>query len=549
MKTGAILILMLLLVRETLSAETAVLPYRVLNPSEYFSESKGGEYARLIYVTALATKNVPVASPESIEIDIANMGLGQVITDDEAARMGRTRGFSYIVAGSLTRIQGSFVSRTRLYSVRDSRIILERENRAADLFNLALMDVKDLFATAPDASPAGTRGIVDMAILIDLSHAARTEHNDLRQGVHSLYRALCDTRGYDAVIHTVPVSDAIALERSLTARTPLALKQQLSGYAPAGKTGNAEFTAAFRHAIKNLRWRRESRKFIIAAVNSDIAPSINLESLGFEARKINIPLYALFGARVSEGGAHPLRQICITTGGAFFHATYRRGIVAALGKQSDLYLERGRLFHSLLPGAAWKKGVLKPDPSNPSYVAVDERFDEIPAGDRGPVKADSMITHFERHSGETVLKAHGLENNIPALFDAVLSHFTRGSSASETVTARVLLSDGRVSFWTSVSDRAMLSFLADKERRKHFFTMGFQLRENNDENHGLEFVPRLTGFSSRDVPDLAKTDITAIVTDRRRHLLTGTAGQPLWFMSVKVEEIEGYGETRDIREP
>ncbi|HOO71382.1 MAG TPA: vWA domain-containing protein [Spirochaetota bacterium] len=550
MKIFNLALFMMLAGASAVFAETAILPYRIINSSNSFTESTGSEYARIMYVTALTKKKVAIASPESIEMDIENLHLGPTITDEEVRLLGKTRQFDYVLAGSLTKIRDSFLSRTRIYSVQDRRIIFEFENRAADLFRLAVLDVQDAFATSENARRSNTDKLVDIAVLMDLSYPVKNELNALREGLHDFFRSLCDSSGYDSRICLIPFSDKISVGNISVTNNAMTFKKILDELKPAGKSGNRELSAAFRHALKNLRWRSNSERIIIAVLNSDITHSIELENHAYSADKMRIPVYAVLCERVSPNGSKAIKRITEMTGGSNFHVTYHRTFINSGGERGELFLERGRLFYSPMYTSSWKQGILQEDPMNPAFLRFDEKYEEISEKtEPATIKTDTMVPLYQRVASDIVVKSENLENNISPVFDSVLNRFTASSLSTKHSLARVLLSDGKVSFWAGISDKKILNYLTKKEQQKYFFTLGVLLSENNNDSYGLSIAPALTEISSVDIPAAAKTNMTEIIMNKKKYLSPGIASLPLWFVSVKVEDIVLTKEIEDIREP
>ena len=551
MKSLLLVLLNLFLLFGPLYAETAILPYRVTNPSEFFPESKGGDYSRILYLTASLKKKVQIASPESVEIDIQRLNLGPVITDEEVELLGRTRQFDYILAGSVAKVKDRYVSRTRLYSVRDRKVILETENASRDLFSLAVLDVNDVFSGYPSAEKKEMSREIDIAVLLDMSYSMKDDLKNIRQGLSAFFTSLVDSKGYSVRMHVIPFSDKVSPERNLvSAETPVSLKQGLARLKPLGKSGNVELSNSFKYALRNIRWRRGASRLMIMVVNSAIPHSINLEDNGFTAQKMKVPVFSVICGRATDKGSHPVRRISEMTGGRSFYMTYHRSFIGASGKRGDLYLERGRLFYSPVYTGSWKDGVLKEDPLNPAYLRFDDKFEEMRNEiDSSAVNPDTMIAVYQKAALDPVLKENELESNAGPLFESMLGKYAGGFIAEKEPLARVLLSDGRVSFWAGLYDREMVEYFTARERQNFFFPLGIILREDSRENYGLAFVPYITGISAADIPESAKTDFTKILANRDDHLSRGVANRSLWFVQVRVEAIESAGGQRDFREP
>lgn len=551
MKIFAAVMFNLLLLMGPLFGETAILPYRVVNPSEFFPESSGAEYSRILYLTATLKKKVLIATPESVEIDIQRLRLEPVITDEEVELLGRTRQFDYVLSGSLSRVKDRYISRTRLYAVRDRKVILETENASRDLFSLAVMDVNDAFSGYPAAEKKRVSREIDIAVLLDSSYSMKDDLKNVKQGISALFASLVDARGYSTRMHILPFSDRVSPERAvISAETPVSLRQGLSRVKALGKSGSEELAGSFRYALKNIRWRRDADRLMILITNSSAARSIQLEDQAYTAQRMKVPVFSVICGRVTDRGAHPVRRISEMTGGRTFTMTYHKSFIGASGRKGDLYLERGRLFYSPVHTGSWKDGLLKEDPLNPAYLRFDDKFQEMRNEiDSSGVNPDTMIAAYQKAALEPVLKENPLESNAVNLFESMVVKYTGGFIAEKEPVARVLLSDGRVSFWAGVYDRETAAFFSGKERDGYFFPLGIIVREDSRENYGLAFEPCITGIASADIPAAAKTDISRILANRDEHLSRGIASRSLWFVSVKVEAVEYAGVQRDFREP
>ena len=291
----------LLLLMGPLFGETAILPYRVVNPSEFFPESSGAEYSRILYLTATLKKKVLIATPESVEIDIRRLRLEPVITDEEVELLGRTRQFDYVLSGSLSRVKDRYISRTRLYAVRDRKVILETENASRDLFSLAVMDVNDAFSGYPAAEKKRVSREIDIAVLLDSSYGMKDDLKNIKEGLGPFHFA-GRRQGIPTRMHILPFSDRVSPERAvISAETPVSLRQGLSRVKALGKSGSEELAGSFRYALKNIRWRRSADRLMILITNSSAARSIQLEDQAYTAQKMKVPVFSVICGRAPTG--------------------------------------------------------------------------------------------------------------------------------------------------------------------------------------------------------------------------------------------------------
>lgn len=139
-----------------------------------------------------------------------------------------------------------------------------------------------------------------------------------------------------------------------------------------------------------------------------------------------------------------------------------------------------------------------------------------------------------------------LQNNLA---DIILSMQSGLSKSSGTAfSGRVLLSDGKISFWVKVKDQKMLDIFEKHAASGFYLKTGFNIKKSDADAYGIELTPVTTDISADYIPDLAKTTLTDIVKNREFFMTKGIGSPPVWFVEVKVENIERYDIKIDVRD-
>lgn len=545
------LLVMLISIPAGVFAQTAILPYEIVNPSREFNEKTGKDYARILYLSARLSKKIVIDSPDSIEIDIARMKFGRTITQDELELLGRTRHVDYILAGSLAKSGSEYISRSRLYSVHDGKVILDSAVSASSLMSLAEKETREVFATFEGHDLPPGRKAIDLVFLIDSAFNIKSDWPAVKTGIIEFSRTVTDTMSMDSSIYVIPFSRSHGLEKVIVARNSLhSLQAGLDGIVPAGKSSNDDFEKSMKYALRNIQWRDQAEKVIIIVTNGNYENSIELETYAYSASKSGIILFSLLGGNVTDKTLGVMRSLSAPTGGETFTITYHRDIINARGEKRHLFLERGRLFYSQYSRPEWRKGIIKKDPRNPSCEIADENYSEVIAsGDHGAVKPETMSAVYQSRGGDPVLKEGTLESSTERVFDAVPDNFQKKYQGANRSLARVLVSDGSASVWITVYEKALMKYLAVSERKKHFFILGLSLQGDDKETYGVKCVPRLYDVRQADVPEMLSVKLGLLLSQKEQFMDAGLSAPPVWFVNVRVERIHSADKRRDVRLP
>jgi len=144
------------------------------------------------------------------------------------------------------------------------------------------------------------------------------------------------------------------------------------------------------------------------------------------------------------------------------------------------------------------------------------------------------------------MQKESLQNNIIELFSSLQSGLSKNSGTSSY--GRALISDGKISFWVKIKDQKIMNIFEKQGISGFYLKTGFNVRKSDSDAYGLEMVPVTADISSDYIPDLAKTTLSDIVKNQEFFTTKGLGSPPVWFVDVKIENIERYDQKIDVRD-
>ncbi len=452
---------------------------------------------------------------------------------------GKSRYLDYILAGSLSKTEKTYISRSILYSVREKKVITRFTSRSQSLFRLAEKEIREIFIHIPDQKRIRSGGSLDLVFLLDLSYRVNNDWETIKKAVTGLSSKLIDEYGISTRITIYPYADGTSFEKpALTVTSLFSLKKELNRLSPKGRPGKKDFVKSLARAVKNTRWRKGAGKHILIITNSDPGHSGFAEDHAFAASQRGIKIHGLTLGSIKGDENETVRRLSEITGGTCGHASYYSSIYKPDGEKVHLYFENGRLFRSSAYAEPWKNGISKGLSSSGS--PYDEIFYDEKKIDVDPYTMDEQYT---RITGNRTIKKNGTESNLKTLVNGIIAQ-APGHSAS----ARVLLSDGKISVWVPVEEKEKLRFFRKRHADKFTFPLGVSIRSAPDRVYGILLVPEITGISSDYIPDMLKTGLEKIIKKRDIYSGKGFLTPPIWFLELKVTEIRNMREARDIRD-
>jgi hypothetical protein len=538
-----------------MAAELAVIPYRIGNPSSDFPESTGGEYSRILAVAALMLKeDVEVTPPREIEADLErrNISSREVITGEDLDLLGRTRRIDYFLAGSLSRRGGRYVSESVLYSVREGRVIARAGVEDEDLLRLAGREIREALVpfhgiqTARDTVRGATE---DVLFLLDLSYLMSADWPSVKEAIVAYASELIDTRRADTRVYIVPFSDRAAYASSSVSENSIAaVRAGLDSLKPAGGAGAEQFMKSFTYALNSIRWRTGGRTMIIISNSSFTSREADVRAV--TARKKGILIHAVSLGRIPGDASEVLDRIASANGGSHAHASYHQRLYDAGGDPVEVYMENGRLFKSAYPDRDWKNGLYEPGSQGRRRGTPKPYLDEMFFSEKGRFVAPYTLPEsYARIAMARIINQGLLESNIDTLVRRLVTG-TAGDRAIATVgrAGRVLVSDGKVSFWMNVPDNGFMDYFENRQKAGAMVLIGVAVKKDPGATYGVSLIPKMRGIGTDLVPLSLRAGLGDIVKRADYYTTRGVTFPPVWFISVRVESAERARAKDDVRD-
>ena len=558
MKIKIILLILIisnfLIIKHINASEVAILPYKVNNPSKYFPKRKGKEYAKLLSCIALIKKKITVTSPRDIDIDLRRLKINPngIITGHSLYQLGKTRYLDYILSGTITKAGGTYISRSVLYSVSEKKVILKINKKSKNLFKLARSEVNEAFVRFDDIiiDYSKSAGTVDTVFIVDLSYSINKDWGSIKYSIINFVSRLIDRRGIDSKICVIPFSDRLSTANHIFSENSVRdIKKGLKGLNPVGGTSYEGFTKALRYAVKSVRWRRGASKKIIVIANSDINRARQSQNYAYMAGRMGIKINTISLGHLQGDKSEIVRSISSTSGGVHKHVSYYQKMYDKNASPINIYYENGRMFKSREYDRSWRDGLLEGNKYDVRYGKprgfLSELFFDASGIDVNPY---FMPKFYRKISGHYIINQKGLENNINTIMQNMTSSFFKAGKKKGKRIGKVLLSNGKVSFWAYIDNEEKSKFYRNKSRARFYFPLGIVIRKNRRNAYGLSFIPKIFNVASGYIPRSMMTTLKKIIKRKHYYMTRGLFYPPIWFVKVKVERVRLYKGVIDIRD-
>ena len=525
-------------------ASIAVLPYR---DNAYDSRISGKEYAKMVALGILLTKDIDVLSPEEAEIGMKQLGINPdaVVDSDDLNAFGVKYNLSYILLGTISKRNKEFVFDNVLYSVRDRKILSRNNNRSSDIYKLVQIEIKDTFVNFGNIKSAAIseKGQADIVFLLDSSYNMTDEWDDAKKAVYDFAFTLIGKNNIDTRIYLCPYSERSSHESMTLHHNSIKdLNATLSKLNTGGAAKLDKFQSLLDYSVKNIRWRNSAHKEIFIINNSKFEKSFSPERIASEANKRGIRINTISAGKVTAETSD-VERLAAMTKGMNYSVSYYQRVFDRSGKKYELYLQRGRIFHSIAALHEWRRGIITSGGSNPKYVKTPDILDEI-YHNKSSLTPDKLVDTFAEFTGALVMQKESLQNNIG---DILLS--TPLTKIADPFSfGRVLITDGKISFWVKVRDKKMMDFFDNYGKSGFYFNAGFNIRKSTSEAYGIELIPARTDISKDYISNLASTTFTDIVKSQDFFITNGLGAPPVWFVEIKVENVERNDLKVDVRD-
>ena len=542
-----VFIIFLLISWNHLYASIAVLPYR---DNAFDARISGKEYAQMAALEILLTKDTDVLSPAEAEIGMKQLGIdpaGSVDADDLNA-FGVKYNLSYILLGTISKKNKEFVFDNVLYSVRERKVLSRNNNSSSDIYKLVRIEIKDTLINFKNiksdaARDSAVRGQADIVFLLDSSYNISDEWNDAKKAVYDFSSTLIGKQNVDTRIYLAPYSERNSSESiTLHQNSIKSLNSALSKLSPGGGAKLDKFQSLLDYTVKNIRWRNSAYKEIFIINNSKFEKSFTPERIAAEANKKGIRINSISGGRINSESSD-IERLASMTKGMSCSISYHQRVFDKSGKKYELYMQRGRIFHSIAVFHEWGKGIISVGNSNPNYVKTPDLLDEI-YHTKSSLTPDKLTQTFSEYTGVSVMQKESLQNNIG---DILLSMPLTKTSDSFYY-GRALITDGKISFWVKVREKKQMDVFDKYGKTGFYFTGGFNIKRSDSEAYGIELIPVRTDISKDYIPNLAVTTFNDIVKNKDFFITKGLGAAPVWFVEIKVENVDRNDQKVDVRD-
>ena len=437
-----------------------------------------------------------------------------------------------------------------LYSVRDRKIVARVRVGDEDLFRLAEQEVKEAFVQYRnrDLTAAGSVPNMDVVFLLDLSYRINNDWASVKEAIVECSADCIDSLRIDTRVYIIPFSDRTAYPAaSVSINSIAAVRTELDKLNPAGGPGADNFIKSLRYAVQNVRWRPAARKIIILIADSSPGSRFD-EKYAVLARNKGISIVSISLGQVAGDQAEVFDRLSSITGGVHYHAAYHQKLYDVEGRSVELYFENGRLFKSPYIDAQWQKGLYIAGRKAQAYGKPKSFLEEIHYNDKKiSVSPRTMAEAYGRITVERMINQEKLENNIDLILKSSVStgHHRQERSG---IAGKALISDGTISLWIYARDGRAMTFLENSRKAGYYVLLGVVVERDSSATYGVTLVPAVTDLEPGSIPELMKARLSDIIRQSDYYMTRGLFHPPVWFVSVKVDNVEGSSIKKDIRE-
>lgn len=526
------------------SATIAVVPYRVDQPLEKIT---GKDYSRLLSLGILLMKNIEVSSPEEVEIAMQQTGVKPegTISGEDLHAIGLKCRADYVLIGTIRKTGGVFQFENVLYSVKGSSVLSRNSNKSRDLYSIIHQEIRDTLINVSEKKTYSAKGTADIAFITDMSYAMSTEWEQVREAMIDFSAALISRYGIDSRIYIIPCSDKRSFESaSVHQNSVKEVKERLNSLTPSGTADTKTLISGLNYALVNIKWRRDASKQIIIINNSKTDSLFLAEKYSADAKRREIRIHTISGGRTGAEFSDAER-LADLTGGLNYSISYHQRVHDRNGGKHEIYMQRGRVFHSLADYPGWRNGVLVATGKNPRYVKTPSSLDEIFQQKVTPWP-EKLVQIFSDGTGIDVMEKNPVQSNIGEILDSMRGNFFKASQ--ESFSGKALISDGRLSMWVKVKDPNVMQRLETNAGKGFFTKCGFNVRTASNEAYGVDLTPVAADVTSDYITDFVRTSLTDIVKNKEYFTTKGIGKPPIWFVDVKIENTERYDLKPDVRD-
>lgn len=526
------------------SESIVVMPYRIEPPLDKIS---GDDYAKMLSLGIMFTKDIDVVNPSEVSLAMEMLGIRpeKEITAEHLHSLGLRCRAEYVLIGILKKSKGVYYYENVLYSVRNDDVLSRNSGKAKDLYSIVHQEIRDTLINLRDIKSITPKAKADVAIILDSSYSMSSEIDTVRNSITEFIGELIGKYGIDTRVYLIPSSDNRSFESMTMHQNSIKeLRQRLDNIKPSGTAKADTILRSLTYALENIRWRGDASKDIVVINNSEVNKIFLAEQYAKKAKDRNIRISIISGGRVG-GDLSDLDRLSELTDGFDSAISYHQRLFDPQGNSYEIYLQRGRVFYSLGEYKFWRDGILSRKGKNTRYVKTPEYFEELYTAKVKPWP-ENLAQFFSTAKGISIGEKNPLQSNIANIFDELKNYgFKKDSSFYY---GKALISDGNISLWVRIRDRDVLEKFLSYSQRGILVKCGFTVSIAEGEPYGITLTPVASDITSDYITDFVRTSLIDIVKNKDYYMTKGIGRPPVWFINVKIENVESYIHAKDIRD-
>jgi len=526
------------------SESIVVMPYRIEPPLDKIS---GDDYAKMLSLGIMFTKDIDVVNPSEVSLAMEMLGIRpeKEITAEHLHSLGLRCRAEYVLIGILKKSKGVYYYENVLYSVHNDDVLSRNSGKAKDLYSIVHQEIRDTLINLRDIKSITPKAKADVAIILDSSYSMSSEIDTVRNSISEFIGELIGKYGIDTRVYLIPSSDNRSFESMTMHQNSIKeLRQRLDNIKPSGTAKADTILRSLTYALENIRWRGDASKDIVVINNSEVNKIFLAEQYAKKAKDRNIRISIISGGRVG-GDLSDLDRLSELTDGFDSAISYHQRLFDPQGNSYELYLQRGRVFYSLGEYKFWRDGILSRKGKNTRYVKTPEYFEELYTAKVKPWP-ENLAQFFSTAKGISIGEKNPLQSNIANIFDELKNYgFKKDSSFYY---GKALISDGNISLWVRIRDRDVLEKFLSYSQRGILVKCGFTVSIAEGEPYGITLTPVASDITSDYITDFVRTSLIDIVKNKDYYMTKGIGRPPVWFINVKIENVESYIHAKDIRD-
>jgi len=526
------------------SESIVVMPYRIEPPLDKIS---GDDYAKMLSLGIMFTKDIDVVNPSEVSLAMEMLGIRpeKEITAEHLHSLGLRCRAEYVLIGILKKSKGVYYYENVLYSVRNDDVLSRNSGKAKDLYSIVHQEIRDTLINLRDIKSITPKAKADVAIILDSSYSMSSEIDTVRNSISEFIGELIGKYGIDTRVYLIPSSDNRSFESMTMHQNSIKeLRQRLDNIKPSGTAKADTILRSLTYALENIRWRGDASKDIVVINNSEVNKIFLAEQYAKKAKDRNIRISIISGGRVG-GDLSDLDRLSELTDGFDSAISYHQRLFDPQGNSYEIYLQRGRVFYSLGEYKFWRDGILSRKGKNTRYVKTPEYFEELYTAKVKPWP-ENLAQFFSTAKGISIGEKNPLQSNIANIFDELKNYgFKKDSSFYY---GKALISDGNISLWVRIRDRDVLEKFLSYSQRGILVKCGFTVSIAEGEPYGITLTPVASDITSDYITDFVRTSLIDIVKNKDYYMTKGIGRPPVWFINVKIENVESYIHAKDIRD-